>query len=90
MSLIFQFSGINVTSFSILHTEATVSIDLKNVLRMVTSILWNHLLIMHFILFHSFTKPKSKGFYSAKNMFKLCVFYFQPLSYVNRTLRLTI
>ena len=38
MSLIFQFSGINVTSFSILHTEATVSIDLKNVLRMVTSI----------------------------------------------------
>ena len=31
----------NVTSFSVFHTEATVSIGLKNVLRMVTSILQN-------------------------------------------------
>ena len=27
---------VNVASFSVFHTEATVSIDLKNVLRMVT------------------------------------------------------
>ena len=33
--------GIFVPSFSVFHTEATVSIGLKNVLRMVTSILQN-------------------------------------------------
>ena len=32
-----------VTSFSVFHTEATVSIGLKNVLRMVTSILQNYM-----------------------------------------------
>ena len=31
----------NVTSFSVFHAEATVSIGLKNVHRMVTSILQN-------------------------------------------------
>ena len=37
----YHIKSINVTSFSVFHTEATVSIGLKNVLRMVTSILQN-------------------------------------------------
>ena len=33
--------SINVTSFSVFHMDATVIIDLKNILRMVTSIQQN-------------------------------------------------
>ena len=41
LTCITLISGMYVTSFSVFYTEATVSIGLKNVLRMVTSILQN-------------------------------------------------
>ena len=51
--IFFFEGGVYVTSFSVFHFEATVSIGLRNVLRMVTSILQNQMSMLRSRVRHS-------------------------------------